>query len=492
MSSETSPPRYWWLKRLTLGYVLVLVGWAVLHGLLTWHAAAAERRLLAEWKTDGGPYPDLAADPDLSPPEFDGNAAALLYRAIASTPTRTVEQQSAEAAINGWNVPEATGAARVAAIRTLASGYDEQLALLRQARQAPDAVYDWGNRIGIPGRVQVLNDNRTLGIIVGWNLQLALLEQDVERFAALGLDLVTYAEGGIGQVPLPIGVGVAATNFGTVARKLPEAARDETLDDEAWLTAAPELHQLIQALLAYDFVKQNAVSWRNARAELALEHLGQNVPNDGMVVSHLFTPMHRLGTVAGLREIDRLADEFDSAAAEASPHTALQRLSRRDSFDNATSVGGFLSQAAAQTFLPQYEHTISFLMHTIVNREVAAAAAAVRLYAAEHDGELPARLDVLVPDYLPRLPQDPYASDGLLRYRTDTPLPVIYSVGDDRIDGIGDTARSPRTGSSGGPAGSPYFGNDFVFPLRASPVADMDPWAYLYHERTKPRPSAGE
>jgi len=67
-----------------------------------------------------------------------------------------------------------------------------------------------------------------------------------------------------------------------------------------------------------------------------------------------------------------------------------------------------------------------------------------------HDdrGQLPAKLSVLVPDYLPTVPLDPYGS-GSLQYRIENGAFVLYSVGEDgRDDGGRFTNRSNyhRTG----------------------------------------------
>ncbi len=59
---------------------------------------------------------------------------------------------------------------------------------------------------------------------------------------------------------------------------------------------------------------------------------------------------------------------------------------------------------------------------------MAAIALAIRLYVLDH-GRRPARLEALVPDYLPAVPDDPFARDGrAIRYRSDEAQPLLYSV----------------------------------------------------------------
>ncbi len=57
---------------------------------------------------------------------------------------------------------------------------------------------------------------------------------------------------------------------------------------------------------------------------------------------------------------------------------------------------------------------------------------ALRLYLAEH-GELPKRLEQLVPDYLPELPLDPFSERPLV-YRPDGSSWLLYSIGPDHKD----------------------------------------------------------
>lgn len=81
--------------------------------------------------------------------------------------------------------------------------------------------------------------------------------------------------------------------------------------------------------------------------------------------------------------------------------------------------------------------TVSYTAMT--HREAAATALAIRLYQRDHNDQRPARLEDLVPKYLPRLPRDYLADNQPLRYRAgDTP--ILWSVGDDGIDSGGKEA----------------------------------------------------
>ncbi|MBV9848134.1 MAG: hypothetical protein JO250_00460 [Armatimonadetes bacterium] len=60
-------------------------------------------------------------------------------------------------------------------------------------------------------------------------------------------------------------------------------------------------------------------------------------------------------------------------------------------------------------------------------------ALALRAYRVEH-GVYPATLDALIPTYLSRVPDDPFALSGPLRYRRVGDKYVLYSVGPDGKD----------------------------------------------------------
>ncbi|MCH7792781.1 MAG: hypothetical protein IID31_10955 [Planctomycetes bacterium] len=102
---------------------------------------------------------------------------------------------------------------------------------------------------------------------------------------------------------------------------------------------------------------------------------------------------------------------------------------------------------------------------------------AIKLYSARH-GTYPDALDDLVPEFLPELPNDPYAPDGRFVYRRIDPatdpynrLYLLYSVGYDGIDDAGQVIDDkPHRGLTAG-----HPGTDYVFNLpRPLPHDDDD------------------
>jgi hypothetical protein len=65
-----------------------------------------------------------------------------------------------------------------------------------------------------------------------------------------------------------------------------------------------------------------------------------------------------------------------------------------------------------------------------------AVSLALRAYKLEKGG-YPNNLFELIPDYLERIPDDPFAPRRALQYRTEQTNYVLYSVGPDRVDNGG-------------------------------------------------------
>jgi hypothetical protein len=97
----------------------------------------------------------------------------------------------------------------------------------------------------------------------------------------------------------------------------------------------------------------------------------------------------------------------------------------------------------ASIWLSSFDRTTETHFRRLTDHRLAATALAVRWYAVEHDGQLPQRLEDLVPRYLPSVPADPMAAGGQpLRYLPRPGSPIVYSVGVDGIDDGGSEARA--------------------------------------------------
>ena len=97
-------------------------------------------------------------------------------------------------------------------------------------------------------------------------------------------------------------------------------------------------------------------------------------------------------------------------------------------------------------------------------RDAAMTLVAVERYRAVH-GRSPESLDQLVPDFIPKVPIDPF--DGQpLRYRLDPDRYVVYSVGEDRQDDGGDPDDEGRFDVVLSVATTPDGGNSAASPVQ--------------------------
>ena len=122
------------------------------------------------------------------------------------------------------------------------------------------------------------------------------------------------------------------------------------------------------------------------------------------------------------------------------------------------------------------------MLRACAHRRAAAIVLAAKLYHADH-GKWPDSLEALVPVYLPHLPRDPFSSAAEpMRFRADTLLPLVYSVGEDLTDNGGSTGPPAdagirrRQGLEG--ASSPNERQDFVIPLFLPAAYLEDPQAF--------------
>lgn len=97
----------------------------------------------------------------------------------------------------------------------------------------------------------------------------------------------------------------------------------------------------------------------------------------------------------------------------------------------------------AVTCWPRYEHHVRLHFQNLAEGRMAATALALRAYSITRGDDLPARLDALVPEWLPAVPSDPMAHGRSLTYHPGGTDPLLYSVGRDGIDDQG-SEESPR------------------------------------------------
>lgn len=109
------------------------------------------------------------------------------------------------------------------------------------------------------------------------------------------------------------------------------------------------------------------------------------------------------------------------------------------------SFSGSIKDQIAHRYSVRLTPTLgrAFLLHwqALAMRRMAALALLMRMYELEN-GSKPAKLELLVPKYLPALPEDPFdPSGGTFGYLPDAPQPILYSRHQNQIDDGGMVSR---------------------------------------------------
>jgi hypothetical protein len=96
-------------------------------------------------------------------------------------------------------------------------------------------------------------------------------------------------------------------------------------------------------------------------------------------------------------------------------------------------------------FLPALNRTTSSVAQRTAMQRTLLAMLAIERYRLAHEGELPAKLDDLVPDFLDAVPTDPFDGQPLRLLRTEKGY-LVYSVGTDKLDQQGNVGGEPTNG----------------------------------------------
>jgi hypothetical protein len=203
----------------------------------------------------------------------------------------------------------------------------------------------------------------------------------------------------------------------------------------------PAAMELLAALLDSDFIRSRAAvrmrryAWaflstdaREPFARTRRMSFEEAVANEVRRVDRFATRpwSQRMGT-AGWRQWMGYADaiEVESWRQAGETSSDLRGL-------YSTEVGLYASDANAVK-----SHFTSLAL-----RRLAAVKLACALYAADHGGEAPASLEALVPEYLSKVPADPFAEGKPLGYRGGSEA-FVWSVGPNGRDDVGSGAFVP-------------------------------------------------
>ena len=481
--TRPDPPRFWWLQRLTLGTLLLVVALLAVRLAWGWEAERRFARSIAPALARG----EATKAADWAPPRVPGpvNAAAYVQQAAAAVDRTAWSPSNGLLNFPAPYTPHSPNWHTIAAQSVAANG--KVFPLARRARMYDR--FDWGTQPTSPlvnTLLPHLNDVRMLANTLRDAALYAHEQGDDVAALEAARDMLHLADGARTEgvaVCVLVGVGIESIT----CYKLQEMAPGLRIDAAATAPAPPAVPDAATAAAGpfpttAPVTPPRPVSPAHVRAVID-ELLDDRDADDGLrralagerimqldMVDWLargawvLRPMLRLDAV---RMLD--ADEVVAEAGAQANQRAARAVLARDPGTMAPPLRpgrSIFSRVAAGAAGGRREPMdfARLLSNEMVNgsasgrvviqhlrstneRRMAAVSLAAQLYRAEH-GEWPPTLDALVPKYLPEVPADALAGEGdRLRYvlvRRGLPdgrdRPVAYSAGD---NGVYDTKDPP-------------------------------------------------
>lgn len=437
------PPRYWWLKRLSISSGLFVI---FLICLRLWWGWEANRRLQAEidsYYAAGQPVYAGDFEEELALVPDDQNAALLLEEAVQAISYTTVDERFFDVLNDPLGQIE-----DFAAIGTTIRTNRTTLELVREARSKSMVAWNWA--VVSVGRTPSLRAHRQLAKL----LWLAAVHANHQRNHAEMLerimDMLAHAQSISAHPSLIcnlVGMAIEALavelieDFGaTVNLDRPPGQNDSPTVRYA---RKARIRHLIELLLDEELARHSAI--RACYAERAyflnLTNMltvgpGNWAPPSGHIIDAIAGPIFTLDTLRGVRAQTDIAQAVREASWPVASTVFPVYLPAHSLLQVAT-------RPLTEIWLPSYERWVELFYRRLAMRRMGALALAIRLYEVDH-GHRPDMLVQLVPAFLPAVPADPFATDGIeIRYKLEAKHPVLYSIGADGKDDGGIGPRRP-------------------------------------------------
>jgi hypothetical protein len=370
------------------------------------------------------------------------NAVPDLRRAASAVPQKSARWEEFEGLSLGLPLRDK----EVAILEDVVGGHPQPIALVRAAR-AKGGV-DWGIRFVSP-TIHVLlpdlNGQRGLANFLHASALLSHHEgNDAEALERVG-DLL-FISRAVDRQPTLVS-HLVATGISAMASKLAaELAPDLRIAAEgAGGAAGPEQVRALIAELLDDgppragfrraFLGERVFEVDTVKAvvegRLALGDIagGGPPPAAAAAVGYLIKP-------AALSDAAMMADHVTAVirAFEASADwPTFQKVAPADRPKEMEARPAMHVMAAI--LMPSLDRAVVTQYRATTDRRLTATAVALRWYAMEHGGKLPAALAELVPRYLPAVPADPLAAGGKpIGYVAGGARSIVYSVGENGTD----------------------------------------------------------
>lgn len=464
------PPRYWWLKRLLIGGGVLLLALLVLR---TWWGWEAQRRLdaqIAVYVARGEPiYPE---DFDTEPIPDDQNAAKFLKDAAAAL-NLTMEQNNN---VGQWYLDVGDVAEHLDEIRKMVDAHAPALQLLRKGRHA--SMTDWGVKFRTPvmsTMLPSLSAQRMLAKFV-W-LDVLMKHQTGDDAAAVELLRDVTAQAKIMDrhptlIAHLVAIAIDALAVNAIESIAPQLMVEGLENSPTRLATPANREQLLRLIedLADDTALASAARQTMMGERMFHLDMFQIVLNDGASIGAI-TSFGGMGLPSLLVRVAKYPVEpllrLDALHALRLLTPSVDAIGRTDWGQLQASLP---DEAPPDSLIDALSHPLSriiipslgraFLLHfrSLAGRKMAATALAIRLYEVDH-GKRPETLTQLVPDYMRKLPVDPFASDGrALAYLPEAHPPILYSISQDAEDNGGEfTFRRENGGVDREKLDQPFF-----------------------------------
>ncbi|WP_428938621.1 hypothetical protein [Fontivita pretiosa] len=441
-SDKPFPPRYWWLKRLSLALAAALIALTIVRIIWGYDAQRRYDRAIQAIRARGEPI--LPEDFDAPHIPDDANRVHYLNLAISAINPNADPPAATNMAYPSY-LPMSSEWMSVA--KTAWEANQDALRYARQARSYTKV--DWGVRFRSPVINQILTPlghQRRLANLLGDMAVYQHIQGNDAQALELIQDLFAQADALREQPTLVsqlVAVGIdllAAARLEVIAPGLRLA--DDPATAPTTQSVTPATHQQAKILIS------RLLDAR--RVGIAQAMLSERMLlADQMAVltsrSLLLRPMYLMSVVQAFPIFDQVR------AAATQPTNILAQQALPPALPIATGSTGF-HQFPGSVFLPAFNRAIETQMCVRMEHHLAAVIVACRLYQVDHAGRWPEKLEDLVPDYLPDVPVDPFSQTGQpLKYllaRNGT-RPIVYSVGEDGKDNTPDDSVLPPEPQSG-------------------------------------------
>ncbi len=446
------PIRYWWLKRLALAGVVMVLG---LVALRLWWGYEAQRRLdevIAGYRA-AGQMVDAAEFDAVLDAVPDADNAAILYEEAMG---KLVSTSTSGVRYDEFNDDRSLFETKPADALALLSLNAEVLSLVREARSRTQIA--WSCRLNVSPTSRnraIFSQQRSLAKFLWFSANYHIRRGEYNESIELIRDLWLFSDAVISHpTVLNFFVGSACQ---CMAIELLEdvmgiLAKNEKLVDEDFKEQIQLFIRMAREDAKYISDVENSFSaerawnytWRNTLPYyINIPVLGK-IPFSSSIIVFMGRPAAVLDLVRYM--------SYDTKKGVATRATTWRSALTELQIDNVhrdllTALSRTMTETQMYSLSQGLERTVQMYFNHLSRRRLVVAGLAIKLVEIDM-GRWPVSLDELVPDYLPEVPLDPFGGAGdRLKYIVEDGRVLVYSVASDGVDDNGSELKGdPRTG----------------------------------------------